>query len=95
MLNKVLRISFISLVSLLFTGLLTGQPGRYREENRAMRFELLDKNNDNRIDSREWQMHFREIDTNKDGTLSRDEMDRHHDMMMDRMDNRRPYRRGR
>jgi hypothetical protein len=92
MFKVIIKTGLIALSAVVFTGIIPGQPGRYMDENRQMRFERLDVNKDKKIDPKEWQSHFKDIDTNKDGFLSQEEMDNHHEMMMQQMDDKRPGR---
>ena len=44
-------------------------------------FRMMDKNQDNKISLEEWTAHFKEMDANKDGFLTKKEIRKHHKKM--------------
>ncbi|RME91112.1 MAG: hypothetical protein D6767_05720 [Candidatus Hydrogenedentota bacterium] len=68
----ILLISFSLVVPILARHHRGGKKHHGNPMHHMMR--MIDKNHDKKIDKNEWMKHFEEMDRNKDGVLTKDEM---------------------
>jgi Ca2+-binding EF-hand superfamily protein len=82
MINKYSVLGFLLLAAT--AGLGANPPQEPPMDRHHRGFDFLDANKDGKITTDEWMAHFKEIDADKDGFLTRAEMDKHHQMKMEK-----------
>ena len=85
------KIVFFGISMLLILGTAVNAKNRKKGPRHGGMMMHLDKNKDQKISKDEYMAKFTEIDANKDGFITRDEMKKHHQEMRKKMgDRKRP-----